>query len=153
MVVFILFKFFGGNNFLYVTPFQTILCSHFRGYHHFRLLAKVGFKSLKWVRLWPIFAPLHENRRWMSFTVGEPREEQHLSGSVLSKESLKQGIQWPKTFATQRTVLLLWHRGDAVSKVPLIANTRALDSLCLLQSQSHCAAFFFLFLKLYYYFA
>lgn len=90
----------------------------------------------------------------MSFTVGELREKQHLSGSVLSKESLKQGIQWPKTSATQRTVLLLWHRGDAVSKVPLIAKTRVLDSLCVFCSlRGTVLLFFFSFFKLYYYFA
>ncbi|KAI9516122.1 hypothetical protein NQZ68_018967 [Dissostichus eleginoides] len=61
----------------------------------------------------------------MSVTVGEPREKQHLSGSVPRKESLKQGIQWPKTSATQRTVLLLWHSGDAVSKVPLTAKDQS----------------------------
>lgn len=67
--------------------------------------------------------------------MGEPRERQHLSGSVPSKESLKQGIQWPKTSATQRTVLLLWHSGDAVSKVPLYSQDQSAGFIvCLLYS-------------------
>lgn len=69
-------------------------------------------------------------------------------GSVPSKELLKQGIQWPKTSATQRTVLMLWHSGDAVSKVPLTAKTGALDSLCVFCALRGCAPlllFFILF--------
>lgn len=91
------------------------------------------------------FAPPHENRRWMSVTVGEPRERQHLLGCVPSKESLKQGIQWPKTSAAQRTVLLLWHTGDAVSKVPLTVKTPALDSLFAFCALARIYFFFFLF--------
>lgn len=95
------------------------------------------------------FTLLHENRRWTSFTVGEPREKRHLSGTVLSKELLKQEIQWPKTSATQRTVLLLWHTGDAVSKVPLTAMTRALDSLCGFCTLRSPVLLFFLFCSTY----
>lgn len=54
----------------------------------------------------------------------ERGEKQDLSGSVPGKESLKQEIQWSKTSAAQRTVLLLWHTGDTVSNVPFTAQAR-----------------------------
>lgn len=118
--------------------------------HHFRLLRTVEFRywsePLKWVRLWPIFTPLDVNRRWMSFTAGVPKENQHLSGSVPSKEALTWGIQWPKTSATQRTVLLLWHKENTVSNVLLTAKTRGF--FFFLYSEAPFCLFVFYFLQL-----